>query len=81
MSKVDDAMTNDGEQPVSWVRIVVLAAVVLCASGLFIVRMKHPTERPMGRRSGCCQRPGNSLAGRDAELFRDRAGAGFALKG
>jgi hypothetical protein len=27
-----------------------------------------------GRRSGYCQGPGNSLAGRDVELFKDRAG-------
>jgi hypothetical protein len=42
--------------------------------------MKHLTAE-RGRRFGFLSGPGNSLAGRDAELFRDRAGAGFALKG
>jgi hypothetical protein len=32
-TSVNDAMTNDGEPPVSWVRIVVLAAVALPAFG------------------------------------------------
>jgi hypothetical protein len=32
-TSVNDAMTNDGEQPVSWVRIVVLAALALPAFG------------------------------------------------
>jgi hypothetical protein len=39
--------------------------------------MKHLTERPWAPVPGYCQGSGNSLAGRDAELFKDHAGAGL----